>query len=170
MIVPSPNTTTLATLAALYFTSVQAILDVNTQLSTYSGSQFLEANAHIFIPPCTAGTPPPAVPTAACGFTYFPQLTESGTLATLPSLASSSQTGSGRRSERRLFGLHAAAGLSFSGALVAPSATPPVNINVTDYSDTVAFTSILATSVEIATPLASTVTVVAPVASFVLVS
>ncbi|MEW5320317.1 MAG: hypothetical protein WDW38_011398 [Sanguina aurantia] len=98
-VIASPNTITLASLASLHNTSVQALLDVNTQLSTYSSSQFLEANEHVFIPPCTAGTPPPAVPTAACGFTYFPQLTAAGALIVNPSPPAAVGR---RRAERRL--------------------------------------------------------------------
>ncbi|MEW5320315.1 MAG: hypothetical protein WDW38_011396 [Sanguina aurantia] len=169
-VIASPNTITLASLASLHNTSVQALLDVNTQLSTYSSSQFLEANEHVFIPPCTAGAPTPAVPTAACGFIYYPQVTAAGAFIVNPSpLASVGR----RRAERRL-GEHTATAKGLNGILPLPlpPSPPPsnFNLNVTDVTNTVALTSSWAKTVELLAPNALTVAIVAPAASSVVAS
>ncbi|MEW5304255.1 MAG: hypothetical protein WDW36_006878 [Sanguina aurantia] len=61
---------TLPWLAADRNVTVQQMLDVNLHLATYAFGSFLELDEYIFIPPCTAGVPPPPVPTAACGYDY----------------------------------------------------------------------------------------------------
>lgn len=79
-VVTTPNIT-LVSLAAMYpSVTVQQLLSVNLHLPTIADEQFLELNEYIFIPPCTAGAPPPPVPTAACGYNYYVELSSSGAL------------------------------------------------------------------------------------------
>ncbi|MEW5301123.1 MAG: hypothetical protein WDW36_004002 [Sanguina aurantia] len=77
-IVTAANTTSLYTLAGQYNVTVQELLDVNLQLSSFYSNEYLEVNEHIFIPPCTAGAPPPPVPTADCGYNYYPTRASTG--------------------------------------------------------------------------------------------
>lgn len=79
-VVQTPNIT-LTSLAAMYNNvAVQDLLNVNLHLATLGPNQFIELDEYIFIPPCTAGVPPPPVPTAACGYDFHVQLSATGSL------------------------------------------------------------------------------------------
>ncbi|MEW5307638.1 MAG: hypothetical protein WDW36_010017 [Sanguina aurantia] len=168
-VIASPNTITLASLASLHNTSVQALLDVNTQLSTYSSSQFLEANEHVFIPPCTAGAPTPAVPTAACGFIYYPQVTAAGAFIVNPNfnlnVTDVTNTVALTSSWAKTVELLAPNALTVT--IVAPAASSVVAS--CPHVSTLTITALTATSLTLYAGVANTVTITAANASTVYV-
>lgn len=78
-VVTSTNIT-LSGLAVSYSVTVQELLTVNLHLASLGDDQFIELGEYVFIPPCTAGVPPPPVPTVACGYDYRIELSGNGSV------------------------------------------------------------------------------------------
>ncbi|MEW5320160.1 MAG: hypothetical protein WDW38_011255 [Sanguina aurantia] len=180
---------TLLSLTLLYANvTVQNLLDVNLHLATYSATQFLELDEYIFIPPCSAGVPPPPVPTALCGYDYHIQLSSSGGLqASSPSpypypapVSPSAQRHAAhhRRQQRRV--LIAVAGITVTPTAASPSppsANPPAsnpapatNVYTTSLAPTVSVIDPTAAGFYLQAPNAATVTTVNPNAAYVQVN
>lgn len=75
---------TFTALGQLYNVTVQQLLTVNKHLSTLGPDANLEMDEYVFIPPCSAGVPPPPVPTSKCGYDYYVEFTGDGSVS-LPS-------------------------------------------------------------------------------------